>query len=156
MGSVIPSLKISQASFNIDFAGSFRELEKRATPLVKAMLTRAAADARANLERNKSVDSGLLKKSIKTKFKTRGRIFWGAVGVDSNVDGLVGKATKRTRRPIKYAHLIERGFTHYPDGGAIKVKPFLAPAINKMGGADGIAKKLKDISIEIMAKAKTK
>lgn len=111
-------------------------------------IARRAVD---NLRKNGSVDSNALVESVKTKIQfkrsrakeRRGGSIWAGVGIDKDVDKFKGK---EYRRPVHYAHLIEKGFTHYPDGKKIEAKPFLQPAVNSVtGGTKAIERKLYDV-----------
>jgi hypothetical protein len=109
-------------------------------------IARRAVD---NLRKNGSVDSNALVESVKAKIsfnqsskKKRGGI-WAGVGIDKDVDKF---KDKEYRKPVHYAHLIEKGFTHYPDGKKIEAKPFLQPAVNSVtGGSKEIERKLYQI-----------
>ena len=104
-----------------------------------------------NLRKNDSVETNALVRSVKAKVqfkqsrakKRRGGSVWAGVGIDKDV-----QATKngKVSRPVHYAHLIEKGFTHYPDGKKIKGKPFLMPAVNSVsGGSKAIERKLYQV-----------
>jgi len=108
------------------------QVENDLKPFMGKIQSAAVAKIKAN-----SVRSGALARSIKTKFvkkydKETHRV-WAGVGVDKNhVETYNGKRV----RPIKYAHFIEQGFTHQPDGTKIEDKPFLAPAVRLVGGKE--------------------
>lgn len=111
-------------------------------------IARRAVD---NLRKNYNIETNALVESVKAKvhFKRsrakerRGGSIWAGVGIDKDV-----QATKndKIRKPVHYAHLIEKGFTHYPDGKKIEAKPFLQPAVNSVtGGSKEIERKLFQI-----------
>ena len=111
-------------------------------------IARRAVD---NLRKNYNIETNALVESVKAKVhfkqsrakKRRGGSIWAGVGSDKDV-----QATKngKIRKPVHYAHLIEKGFTHYPDGKKIEGKPFLMPAVNSVtGGSKEIERKLFQI-----------
>jgi hypothetical protein len=111
-------------------------------------IARRAVD---KLRSNGSIDSNALVESVKAKVhfkrsrakKRRGGSIWAGVGIDKDLDKF---KDKEYRKPVHYAHLIEKGFTHYPDGKKIEAKPFLQPAVNSVtGGSKEIERKLYQI-----------
>lgn len=123
---------------------------------LQMIMQRIARKAVDNLRKNKSVDTNALVESVKAKVvfvnnsgrsKRTSRV-WAGVGIDRNVKKLkkYKKALPDIRRPVFYAHLIEKGFTHMPDGSKVDAKPFLQPAVNSVsGGIEAIQKKLAEI-----------
>lgn len=131
-----------------------RQMLSDASLFLKAKGARIMRRARSNVS-TQSKKTGALAKAIKDKnvFK-RGRAknridgrIWMGVGIDSNVREKEYQPNGRIiiHRPIFYAHLVEQGFTHYPDGKLIKGKPFLRPAVNAEGGEIGIKNELEEV-----------
>jgi hypothetical protein len=120
------------------------------------LMRKIARRAIDNLRENKNIDTNALVESVQAKVvfvkgrgKSDGRI-WAGVGIDRNVSKTKKYKRKETlpdiRVPIHYAHLIENGFTHLPDGTKVEAKPFLRPAVNLIsGGNEAIQKKLAEI-----------
>lgn len=76
--------------------------------------------------------SGLLRKSIGVKakrYKRRGSM-WVGVGPRTGFRQMVTTRTGRVmlRDPVKYAHLVEQGFTHY-SGRVVPARSFLRAAM---------------------------
>ena len=118
---------------------------------LSALMSSIAKKAKDNLRKNKNIDTGTLAESIKSKaVYTKGKTnkIWAGVGIDRNTRGQkkYKKALSDVRVPLYYAHFIERGFTHLPDGRKIEAKPFLQPAVNSVsGGNKAIQKQLAEI-----------
>lgn len=131
-----------------------RQMLSDASLFLKAKGARIMRRARSNVS-TQSKKTGALAKAIKDKnvFKqgrAKNRIdgrIWMGVGIDSNVreKEYTAKGSMIEHRPIFYAHLVEQGFTHYPDGKLIKGKPFLRPAVNAEGGEIGIKNELEEV-----------
>lgn len=97
-----------------------QSLRRGGTSLVKR--------AKANLESNQSVDSGLLKSKIGVR-QSKGK---AAVGILKGSQTVTRKGRKPERAtPTRYAHLIEFGTKNIP------AKPFLRPALDE-GGSEAI------------------
>lgn len=106
-----------------------------------------AEEARRNLDDNKSIRTGLLRKAIASKSLVINRRnsdarVWAGVGIDRKIFG----ADKHGRpiKPTKYAHLVEFGHGASRDKKSGKsipaapAKPFMRPAIAAVGGAEAI------------------
>ena len=106
--------------------------------IIASKLMELRGKARENLIKNGSVDTGALGDAVNCSvmsYPKSGNIF-GVIGIRTDVEKKKEPKTYRGRiqyrRPVKYAHLVERGFTHKPDGKKINGKPFLAPAVEEM------------------------
>ena len=116
--------------------------------------------AKAKISSNGSVILGNLQKAIAVKTYPSETGVWGGVGIDRKVKGktkrIKDRKTKQmknfTPKPVSYAHLVERGFTHAPDGTKINGKPFLKPAYEMAGGNSAYAEALKRGINEVLEK----
>lgn len=92
-----------------------------ATPVVKA--------AKANADESK--ESGLLKKALGKKAVTykKTQTVAAVVGARKNV---VGEVDGKTRKPSRYAHLVEKGYID-EHGNYVPGQPFLRPALDQTG-----------------------
>ena len=76
---------------------------------------------------------------------------WGGVGINKAVQGSFnGKPVK----PIKYAHLVEFGH-NAPDGSYVPAKPFMRPAIAKVGSGTEFVRRLEAAFLKGVEAAKT-
>ena len=79
--------------------------------------------------------SGTLRKSIGTRSRRNRRAgtIWVGVGPRLNTRQAVTLPSGRIqmRDPVKYAHLVERGFTHYR-GRIVRARPFLKTAMRQL------------------------
>ena len=79
-----------------------------------------------------SEDHGFLKKSMNYKIKKykKDKSVWGVVGVESKkfIDPVTGEIVN----PALYGRFIEYGTT------SIQAEPFMRPAVERVGGNDGI------------------
>ena len=114
-----------------------RELQKR--------MDKIANDAKANLDAKRT---GALKDSIESDAKVYPFGAWGGVGINSKYQ-IFTPSGKRVK-PAWYAHFIENGFKHFPDGDRVPSRPFLAPAVRSNGGGDGIWKAVEEVILEQM------
>lgn len=104
--------------------------------------------AQLNLVKNKSIDTGLLRDSLEVKVTPYTSVVWGGVGIDKSLRSKKKRGGEHI--PYKIAHLVERGFTHFPRGirsrgKKLNGKPFLKPAVNQVGGDIGIQRELTDL-----------
>lgn len=107
-------------------------------------------NARRNLVKNGSVDTAALalatQKKVEIYRKTR-EVF-AVIGIRTDVElekpPKSYRGRKRIRRPVKYAHLVERGFTHNKSGERIDGKPFLEPAIDKAMRESQLEKQIRE------------
>lgn len=124
-----------------------KELEKAA----KQFVGEIANAAKSELASNDTERTGLLKAAVSSKavsYKKRkfnnGKLainaaIWGGVGIDKTVQGSFdGKPVK----PTKYAHLVEFGH-NAPDGSYVPAKPFMRPAIAKVGSGTEFVRRLE-------------
>lgn len=147
----IPSEKHSvmfSTEFNM-FRGKAFEVLVRTQDEIRPIMEKIQKSAKARLKKNGSEDTLALSDSLIIKYQNRTakRRTWVGVGVDAEFERK-GKDDK-TRRPVKYAHLVEKGFTymrHKGQASNIEAKPFLKPAVNDVGGEDYIVERLKDIT----------
>ena len=117
--------------------------------IIASKLIELRSKARENLIKNGSVDTGALKDAVNCSvmsYPKSGNVF-GVIGIRTDVEKKKEPKTYRGRtqyrRPVKYAHLVERGFTHYPDGKKINGKPFLAPAVEEMKRGNKIENEIR-------------
>lgn len=145
-------IKIDEKSgISINLSEISPMLRFEAEKFFKKKLGQIKKRAQLNLVNNKSIDSGLLRDSLEIKVEPYQSVVWGGVGIDR---GLKRRNTKRRGNrmhiPYKIAHLVERGFTHFPRGirsrgKKLNGKPFLKPAVNQVGGDIGIQRELTDL-----------
>jgi HK97 gp10 family phage protein len=90
-------------------------------PAVRAAARPVTLAARANLSRNKSVETGLLKKSLGVIVRRYKNVTWAGIGPRTGFKKVIdGKA----RNPVRYAHFVEKGTSRQSP------KPFLRPALD--------------------------
>ncbi len=136
-----------------------KELERAAKQLVGEI----ANAAKSELASNDTERTGLLKAAVSSKavsYKKRkfnnGKLainaaIWGGVGINKAVQGSFnGKPVK----PIKYAHLVEFGH-NAPDGSYVPAKPFMRPAIAKVGSGTEFVRRLEAAFLKGVEAAKT-
>lgn len=124
-----------------------KELERAA----KQFVGEIANAAKSELASNDTERTGLLKAAVASKavpYKRRkfkdGKLainaaIWGGVGINKAVQGSFnGKPVK----PTKYAHLVEFGH-NAPDGSYVPAKPFMRPAIAKVGSGTEFVRRLE-------------
>mgnify|MGYP006959790058 CR=1 FL=1 len=124
-----------------------KELEKAA----KEFAGEIANAAKSELASNDTERTGLLKAAVSSKavsYKKRkfkdGKLainaaIWGGVGINKAVVGNIGG---KPIKPSKYAHLVEFGHKA-PDGSYVPPKPFMRPAIAKVGSGTEFVRRLE-------------
>ena len=119
---------------------------------LEKIMKQAKQVAKSNLRRNGNIETGALEESIDSKAtyveSKKGKGIWAGVGINRKTrkEKKFKKLSPEIRVPVYYAHLIERGFTHLPDGKKVEAKPFLMPAVNSTSGGDrGIQQSLDKI-----------
>lgn len=101
------------------------------------MMSAAVVKAKAKIKKR----SGFLAKSITKKVKKyKDGGVWSAFGVNANT---AGEYKGERVRPIKYAHLVELGFTHVGNK-PVQAKPFLRPTAREVFGGDALGKVIRD------------
>ena len=118
---------------------------------VKKFVGEIANAAKSELASNDTERTGLLKAAVSSKaisYKKRkfnnGKLainaaIWGGVGINKAVQGSFnGKPVK----PTKYAHLVEFGH-NAPDGSYVPAKPFMRPAIARVGSGAEFVRRLE-------------
>lgn len=136
-----------------------KELENAAKQLVGEI----ANAAKSELASNDTERTGLLKAAVSSKavsYKKRkfnnGKLainaaIWGGVGINKDVQGsFEGKPVK----PTKYAHLVEFGH-NAPDGSYVPAKPFMRPAIARVGSGTEFVRRLEAAFLKGVEAAKT-
>lgn len=104
--------------------------------------------ARANLQSNGSIRTGLLYRSIALRVKKYASgVIWAGVGADSAVSGRTSDGKNIV--PANYIHLVEFGTAH------TKAAPFLRPAVDSnkpaiqaavlKGAEKGLAREIKKL-----------
>lgn len=89
-----------------------------------AVIRRAA---RANLQANGTIRTGLLEQSISLRVKAyKSGTVWAGVGADKGTRGRTARGRNIT--PANYLHLVEFGTRHS------KARPFLRPAVDNNRG----------------------
>lgn len=101
-------------------------------PLVKEGMAAIREKARANIDAQKAIITGLLKRAVRAgNFRKRkDKSVSGAVGINRNVVGTDPDDPTEKRWPIKYGHLVEWG--HNSRFGPVAPKPFMRPAWNEI------------------------
>ena len=139
--------------FSVSIKGLSPILQFHAEKFFKEKMQQIKEVAQQNLTKNGSVRYGDLKAAIEPKayINTKDNFVWAGVGIDRKYFNIHGKRAKGKRKgeyikqiPVKYAHLVEAGFTHLPDGSKVEGKPFLRPAVNQCGGDNGIKREITD------------
>lgn len=130
-----------------DFDKATSAMLDAAKDYLKSKLSAIRKTAQGNLKEGDGARTFALKNSLKNKIKTKPGKIWAAVGVDANYVLLTQTESGKTirHRPVKYAHLVEGGFEHYPDGKKIAARPFLQKAVLSNGGENGIAAGLNKV-----------
>lgn len=107
--------------------------EKIRKKSLRAAISKASTPILKDAKRRVTKDSGLLKKALKRQIETKKKsgIVSAKIGPDKTVQGVVtvykrkdGSEVKANRKPVRYAHLVEKGH----GGKSAKPKPFLFPA----------------------------
>lgn len=98
------------------------ELQKRAYTAVLTAGGRIIANKAKEKVREQS---GLLKKSLGIKLRSKGKTPYVVIGARR---GMGGEYNGKFRNPTKYAHLVERGTVHS------SAYPFLRTAVDESGG----------------------
>lgn len=132
-----------------DFKAWEYDIKEAAAKSLKESVKKVENSAKRGLS-GVSERTGALKKSIVSTAKIYKNGVWAGVGVDSSYKEVHGG---KVVKPSKYAHLIEAGFQHYPDGSRIEAKPFLSPAVNQNGGREGICADARAAIIATKSKA---
>ena len=124
----------------------------------KAFLKTLEHLAKANLDANKSVRTGLLQKAVAAKVETyekrigmgKGRKsiktfgIWGGLGINRAVEGVDENGNHVW--PLKYAHLVEfgHGKGNNKRGSVAPPKPFMRKALADVGGIPAIERMFAD------------
>lgn len=139
------------------------EMTKSITQFIREIVN----DAKANIETNGNIRTGLLKKAIagdvdikKSEKHMEGDTLkldlniYAKIGIDRNIEGTYrGKPVK----PYKYAHLVEFGHKagDNPKKSEAKEKPFMRPAIAKVGSGTEFVRRLESAFLKGVEAAKT-
>lgn len=147
------SSKLSSEGGEAVMAAMAAEISKSA----KAFLRMLEQLAKANLDANESVRTGLLQKAVAAKVQTYERRIktedgktrktfgiWGGLGINRAVEGIDENGAKVW--PLKYAHLVEFGHLkgNNKRGGAVPPKPFMRKALADVGGIPAIERMFAD------------
>lgn len=123
----------------------------------KAFLRKLEQLAKANLDANESVRTGLLQKAVAAKVQTYERRIktedgktrktfgiWGGLGINRAVEGTDEDGGKIW--PLKYAHLVEFGHSkgNNKRGDGAPPKPFMRKALADVGGIPAIERMFAD------------
>ena len=143
--------------------GVSSSVEKELEKAIKQFVGEIANAAKSELASNDTERTGLLKAAVsskavpykRSKFKD-GKLainaaIWGGVGINKAVAGNIGG---KPIKPIKYAHLVEFGH-NAPDGSYVPAKPFMRPAIAKVGSGTEFVRRLEAAFLKGVEAAKT-
>lgn len=135
-----------------------KELEKAAKKFAREIANAAKSELASNdTERTGYLKAAVSSKAVsykKRKFKD-GKLainaaIWGGVGINKAVVGNIGG---KPIKPSKYAHLVEFGHKA-PDGSYVPAKPFMRPAIAKVGSGTEFVRRLEDAFVKGVEAAK--